>query len=136
VADLHSERGTGVIGSLAGTIVFLALMLFGCQTLVSIFVTSTVSAAGFDAARSVASRQVDHADPSAVAAAEASAAAHLRALLGPLGRRAELTWAVGRDAVQLHIRVDSPAFVPGGWLNGHGTRHIDRTFVVRVEELR
>ena len=125
-----------MIGSLAGTIVFLALMLFACQTLVALFVTSTVSAAGFDAARAVASRQVDHADASAVAAAEANAEADLRSLLGPLGHRAELTWTVGRDAVRLHVRVDSPAFVPGAWLSGRGSRRVDRTFVVRTEELR
>lgn len=125
-----------MIGSLAGTIVFLAFMLLACQTLVALYATSTVSAAGFDAARAVASRRVDHTDPAAVAAAEAGAAAELRALLGPSGNGAELTWVVGSELVELRVQVDSPRFVPAAWLGGTGPRRVDRTFRVRIEDLR
>jgi hypothetical protein len=84
----------------------------------------------------VASRTVDHGDPAAVSAAEVQAEASLRAALGTLGRRAVVRWTTGPDAVGLHLRVRSPGVLPAALAAGLHLREIDRTFTVRIEELR
>lgn len=132
---LHSERGTGLIGSTAGIAVFLIFLLFAVQLTVDLYARSSVSAAGYDATRSVAARQVDHDDPASVRRAVARAEKGLRQLLGDLGRRATLTWQVKDDQVRLRIRADTPAIVPRTLGADTGLGSIDRTFVVRIEQV-
>lgn len=133
---LRGERGTGLIGSAAGVAVFLVLLLFAVQLCVNLYATSTINAVGFDAARAVASHRVDHQNPVSVADAQLEAERNLRQLLGDVGRAADLSWSVDADVVRLRLVVDAPAILPSGLASGTGLRHIDRTFVVRIEELR
>lgn len=132
----RTERGTGLLASAAGVGAFLLFLLFAVQLLVNLYAVTTVSAAGFDAARTVASRQVDHDDSAAVAAAQARAESRFRALLGRAADRAELSWTVSADAVQLHVIATPPGILPTTLGRQVAFGHIDRTFVVRVEELR
>lgn len=132
----RSEAGTGLIGSAAGVAVFLVLLLFTVQLVVNLYATSTITAAGHDAARQVASRRVDHQDPLAVAAAQHDAERRLRSLLGDLGQAAEITWRVDDDAVHLRVVADAPGVLPGGLARRTALRRVDRTFVVRIETLR
>lgn len=133
VAD---ERGTGLVSSVAGLIVFWAFLLLAVQLLAGLYARTTVSAAGFHAARMVASRSVDHGDPGAVEGAQRAADAAFHRLAGPMADDAVLRWRVEADQVHLHVTVDSPAFVPTRWLRGGHGRRIDRDFAVRIEVLR
>ncbi len=132
----HCEHGTGLIGSAAGTTVFLLFLLFAVQLITNLYATSTVSAAGYDAARFVASRQVDHRNPDAVAHAKLQAEEQLRALLGGMGRQADLSWEVTGSSVRLTIHVRAPGILPSAMDGGAGRRVIDRTFAVRIEQQR
>lgn len=134
-ARLRSERGTGLIGTTAGVAVFLIFLLFAVQLTVDLYARSSVSAAGYDAARSVAARQVDHDDQASVRRAMRRAERGLRDLLGDLGREAKVIWQVGEDQVRLRIRADTPTIVPRALGAETGLGHIDRTFVVRIEEV-
>lgn len=130
------ERGTGLIGSAAGVAAFVLFLLFAVQLIVNLYATSTVTAAGYDAARSVASASVDHSDPQAVVGAQQEAERHLRDLLGAMGRGAELSWSSDGDQIRLHLMVDSPGIIPSSVRDTTGLRRIDRTFVVRIEQTR
>ena len=129
------EAGTSLLGSLAAVVVVLVLLLFAVQTTTALLARSTVSAAGLHAARQVAGRSVDHRDRAAVASAEGRAEAELRQLLGHLGEDAEISWSVDGGAVRLRIEASTPGLLPAAWAAG-SLRRIDRTFVVRIEELR
>lgn len=132
----HEEDGTGLIGSAAGVAAFLLFLLFAVQLIANLYATSTVTAAGYDAARSVASASVDHRNPQAVAVAQQEAERHLRDLLGTMGRSAELSWSSDGDQIRLHLVVDSPGIIPSSVRDTTGLRRIDRTFVVRIEQTR
>lgn len=132
----RSEAGTGLIGSAAGVAVFLVLLLFTVQLVADLYATSTVNAAGYDAARQVASRRVDHTDPAAVVYAQRAAEHRLRSLLGRFGRTAAVTWQVDDEEVRLRVEVDAPGILPSGLARRTALRHIDKTFVVRIEAVR
>lgn len=133
---LHAEAGTGLIGSAAGVAVFLVFLLFAVQFSVNLYATSSVNAAGFDAARTVASRRVDHRDAGSVQAAQLEAERNLRQLLGQVGREADVSWSIGSGSVRLRLVVDAPRILPSSLARETGLRDIDRTFVVRIEEIR
>ena len=132
----HEEDGTGLIGSAAGVAAFLLFLLFAVQLIANLYATSTVTAAGYDAARSVASASVDHDDPQSVASAQREAERHLRDLLGTMGRTAELSWSSDGEQIRLRLVVDSPGIIPSSVRDTTGLRRIDRTFVVRIEQTR
>lgn len=128
------EAGTGMIASLAGVVVFLALLLFATQVVVNLYAASTVTAAAFDAARIAAGAD---AGPGSEAAAEA----HARSLLGAAGEAASFSWSwldvdaePGPDRVALRVVAPSPtSLVPGVQVP---FEVVDRTVEVRVERLR
>jgi Flp pilus assembly protein TadG len=130
------ERGVGLIGSVAGLLVFLAFMLLAVQTLVALHARSAVTDAAYHGARAVAGARVDHTDPVATAAARVDAEAGVRDLLGRYGDTVELDWAGSTDdTVALTVRARPPSFL---WdaLRGPGRAIVERTVRVRVEELR
>lgn len=128
------ERGTGLIGTVAGVTAFLFLLLFAVQVTVSLYARSTTDAAGYDAARAVASSTVDHDDPAAVAEAARRAEEQFRSLLGRRGEDAMLDWEVEDHHVRLRVVLDAPSILPTGIRDTAGLRRIDRTFVVRIED--
>lgn len=132
----RGDGGAGLIASLAGLLVFLALMLLAVQTLVALHTRSVVTDAAYEGARTVAGARVDHADPTAVAGAQADAEAKVRALLGRFGDRVELDWSgTTADQVALTVRARPPGFLWAA-LRGPGSAIVDRTVHVRVEEVR
>ena len=133
---LRGDQGTGMIGSLAAVLVFLALLLLSSQVLLNLYARSVVNAAGFDAARQVASRNVDHADASAVALAQRGAERRLRSLLGQMGDDAELTWRSDATSVSLRVQVSPSRVSVPGLARSWGPPPIDREFTVRMEGLR
>lgn len=132
----NDEDGTGLIGSAAGVAAFVLFLLFAVQLIVNLYATSTVTAAGYDAARSVASANVDHSDALSVAVAQQDAERHLRDLLGAMGQSAKLLWSSDGNQIRLHLVVDSPGILPSSVRDTTRLRHIDRTFIVRIEEPR
>ncbi len=132
----RGEAGTGTIGTTAGVAAFLLFLLLALQVVVGLFTTSTVTAAGHDAARRVASAEVDHDDPAAVELARAEAEAELRRLLGGIGDDAVVTWAIGADEVRLHVTVTVPGILPSSLGAATGRRQVDRTFTARIEAVR
>lgn len=135
-ADRSGERGTGLIGSTAGALAFLGFLLFATQVTTHLGTTSTITAAGYDAARSVAAREVDHGDPAAVARAQEAAEQRLRTLLGPDGDRVQVRWSVDERTVRLRLTTTGPELLPDGLGHGAGLGAIDRSFAVRIEQPR
>lgn len=102
------ERGTGLVGTVAGVTVVLVLLLFAAQVLLDLYARSAVTAAAYDAARQVAAARVDHEVPGAVAAAEARAEQRARSVLGRYGRGVAFTWSVDGETVRLQVRATTP----------------------------
>jgi hypothetical protein len=136
VDSSEGEAGTGLIGTSAAVGAFLLFLLFAVQVTLTLHATSVVTAAGYDAARIVAARQVDHHDEVALAAAERRAAGRFATLLGRAAAGADLHWIVGAESVELHVTVAAPHVLPSIVGGPTGIDQIDRTFVVRIEERR
>jgi hypothetical protein len=132
----RTERGVGIIASAAGVLVFLVLLLFAAQLIFNLYATSVVNAAGMDAARQVASGEVDHADSQAVDEAMASAEARARSLLGEYGDHVRFTWTVDDERVSLRLQVERTKILPTAVASGVGLDEIDRTVTVRTERFR
>jgi hypothetical protein len=134
---VRPDAGTGLIGTLAGFTVVLALTLFAVQVLLNLFTTSAVTDAAHDGARRVAGARVDHGDPVAVATARADADRHVRELLGAYGRKVHLDWSASTaDEVVLRVRADAPRVLIPGLAGPVGLDRVDRTVRVRVERPR
>lgn len=130
---VHDDRGTGQIGTIAAFTAFLLFLFLAIHVLIGLYATSAVTAAAYDGARQVASADVEHDDPGALAAAREDAEAHVRSLLGRAGATARFDWtSSSATVVALHVRVPWPRLLPaiGGPL---GDARVDRTVRVRVE---
>jgi hypothetical protein len=130
----RGQRGTGLVGSVAGVTVFLSLLTVAVQILVGLYQTSVVTAVGYDAARRVA---VD----SDVAPSEAelrAATEQARELLGTVGDDAELVWDVDEAAgvVRLRLVVPTRRFLMPAVAGVLGLDRVDRTVTVRLEANR
>ena len=131
------DGGTGLIGTFAALVVFLAFLLFAVQLLVDLYASSVTTSAAFDGARVVAGSRADHADAVAVVAAERTAEARVRAELGTFGRSVTFDWTgTDDDSVQLRIQGEAPRFLWPGLQHALGVGHVDRTVRVRVERWR
>jgi Flp pilus assembly protein TadG len=121
------ERGTAVVGTLVGFLIFIVLLLFSAQLIIRMYATSALTSAATGAAESVA----ESPDPQArVAAAEESA----RSQLGTYGStRTTFVWKeVDAQQIVLEVEGTSPGFLPlpAAW------RTIDRTVTIRTERFR
>jgi hypothetical protein len=125
VRGRRRERGTGLIGTLAGLTVFLSLLTVAVQVLVDLYQTSVVTAVGYDTARIVAS-----------GGDRESAAARARQLLGGVGDEAELSWHVDDDTVRLHLVVPTRRFLLPAVAGPLGLDEVDRTITIRRETER
>ena len=116
-----SNAGTGVIGTVVGVTMFLTLLLFAVQVVLGLYATTVVTAAAYDAAKSVAG--ADRPSPS-------SAVDVARRRIGALGDRAVFTWAIDDDTVALTVRAPRPTLLPLVSFD------VVRTVRVRVESVR
>ena len=127
----RDERGTGLVGTLIGFLVFLLLMFFGVQILLGLYATTVVSSAAFDAARIVASP-----GGTASAAVRRRAEDEARHDLGRSGDGAEFEWDLTRDdAVVLKLTASRPTLLPTQ-LTHITDKTITRTVRVRREMVR
>ena len=135
---VRGDEGAGLIGTIAGVLVFLAFLLFAVQLLVGLYATSAVTSAAFDGARLVAGSRTDHADrtrgrpgPSRGRAAHARPARPARRP----GRRFDWTGSDAARRRRARPGAGARFLLPG--LGGPlGFDHIDRTAHVRVEVAR
>ncbi len=130
------ELGTGMLGSLTGLLVFLALLLFATHLLVGLHATTVVTDAAADGAAVVAHAPIDHRDPSSVARACTAGEHRARELVGRAGAAGRFECVVAGGEVVLRVRVPRPQFLLPGLGAGLGDPEIDRTARARVEELR
>src|SRR5687767_4705830 len=87
-AEAGGERGTGLIGTVVGVLVFLSFLIFATQLVLSLYATSVVTAVAYDAAKTVAG-----ADAGASDDARREATVVARRALGRLGEQVELRWS-------------------------------------------
>jgi Flp pilus assembly protein TadG len=120
-----------MVGTTAGLLVFLVLLLFAVQAAVSLSARSLVTAAAYDAARDVAG----YASQASRADARARAEQRLRDRLGEAGRTAVIEWLATEDpdVVRLHVSVQHPSLLPRAFGDPLGVTSTDRTVEVRVE---
>ena len=132
MARRRGQRGSGVLGTVLATGVFLALMLFGAQVLVGLYYRTAVTAATYDAAKAVAG-----ADTAAEAAARSDATRNARAQLGGYGADVEFDWARSTDdVVVVTATARRPTFLPEALTGPAGLGDFERTVEVRREKLR
>ena len=127
------DRGAGLIGTIGGVVVFLALLTFAVQLLFNLYATSAVTAVAHDAAGATASG-ADHDLPIEVRIATAEAAA--RDALGEYGDRLEFSWDVDARRVRLTIEAEHPRVAFSGVAEVFGLNRVERTVEVRVEDVR
>lgn len=110
-----------------GVAIFLGFLLFATQALVHLYATSTVTAATFEAARRASAE---------TGGGCAEVPARVRGLLGDYGSRVEVGCAQRGEQLHVTVRGPSPARLLSGFGDGLGLGAIERTAVVRVEQLR
>ncbi len=122
------ERGSGLVSTLAGVTMFLALLFFAVHLVLNLYGASTVTAVAFDAARIAAGSDGD----------EGAARAYAEELLGGYAERGALALDFSGsdgDHVRLRVVADHPTadLLPFVDFPFDTT---DRTIVVRREALR
>lgn len=130
------EQGGGLIGTLSGLLVLLALLLFAVQSLFALFARSAVTDAAYEGARQLAGNRVLHDDLGSVLVARQQAERTVRSHLGQFGAEVQLDWSGSTsDTITLTVRARPPSFL---WdsLRGSGPDPISRTVRVRVERWR
>ena len=131
----ESDRGAGLIGTSAGFLVFLLLMLAAVQILFNLYANSLVTAAAHDAAREVAGFDAS-ADRCAAAAGADVAFVESLGEYGDSGHAA-LTWDCTDPAVvSVRVIADHPTILPPRMAGLISLGHLDRTITIRVEEFR
>jgi len=131
-----SDTGSGLISTIAGLLVFFALLLFATQTLIALFARSATTTAAYEGARVVAGARNAHDSSPVPDEARVHAESLIRTQLGRFGDRVELDWSTSTwDDVVLTVRARPPSFL---WdsLRGRGPTMINRTVRVRVERLQ
>lgn len=121
-----------MIGTTAGLMVFLVLLLFAIQATVSLHARSVVTATAYDAAREVAA----HSSNASRADARARAEARFTQRLGDYGRdHVRLEWLDTDDPEVVRVRVVArhPTLLPPAFGDALGLRTTDRRIEVRVE---
>jgi len=128
------DRGSGLIGTVAGVLVFLAFLLFAVQLLIGLYATSAATSAAFDGARIVAGRRSRPDDPAGSTRARAQAEDRMRAELGRFGSRVTFDWSASDDEmIALRVEGPTPRFLLPGLGRPLGLDRIDRTVRVRRE---
>jgi len=126
------ERGSGLIGTSAGFLVFLLLLFAAVQVLFNLYATTMVTTAAHEAAMKVAGFDASPDRCSAVPAAEAS----FFESLGQYGREGHvtLTWTCNNpQRVIVKVIADHPTVLPEAVAGLFGLSHMSKTIVVRAE---
>lgn len=140
LAVLSSERGTGLIGSIIGLLLFFGFLLLAIQVAVSLYATTMATSAAFDAAQRYSVSSGDHGlvDSSPE---WATAESHARDQLGSWGQQVVFEPSIVGPAgdeqrIAVQVRGEVPALLPSFVGTLTNTRAVDRTVEVRLEEFR
>jgi Flp pilus assembly protein TadG len=127
------DRGSGLLGTSFGILVFLGFLFFAVQLLFNLYATSVVTSATYDAARRVATAG-HHPTQSDLQAAEDAA----REELGKYADRVKFTWDIESDpsVVKLQVVATNPRFLVPAIDSLVGMDELRRTVEVRVEEFQ
>ena len=129
------QRGAGLVGTSAGFLVFMLMMLVAVQILFNLYATSMVTAAAHDAAREVAGFDAATDRCGAVAAAEA-AFLHSLGDYGAAGH-ATLHWTCNNpDVVRVKVVAQHPSVLPARFTGLTSLTTLDRTIEIRTETRR
>lgn len=129
------DRGTGLVGTLAGSLVALVLLLFATQVLVGRHAESMTLGVLDDAVRRVAADpRVANGATTGLDAAAHQAEVEARDLLGGQADRTWLSWRIEGDDVVAEVRFELPTFLPAPWGEPAGER--TRVLRARIEQLR
>lgn len=123
-ARWHDERGTGLIASIAGVTVFLALLFFATHLLVGLYFRSVVTALAHDAARLVAGSE----------GAEVDVQDHFGRLLGSYEGEVRISVTEGEDMVEVTVDAEAPRLLWPGLMESVGVERVTRTVRVRIED--
>jgi Flp pilus assembly protein TadG len=123
------ERGTGLIPTVAGVLVFLTLLLLAVQVTFGLLARSAVTASAFDAARIVAGADAGDREQAA-----SSAEAAARRSLGRYGDRVRFRWASDGTDVVLTVTAVHHGLLPRPLRRPLGVDRIERTVRVRIEK--
>jgi hypothetical protein len=126
------EDGASTVSTSAGFLVFLFMLFTATHILFSLYASSMVTAATYQAAQMVAG--FDSAADRCAAVVEAEA--RFVEMLGDYGEAgyAELIWTcTDPEAVTVQVIADHPTFLPPRLAGLIDIGHIDRTIVVRLE---
>jgi hypothetical protein len=139
IGDEDSEArdcGSGLVGTIGGLLVFLALMLFAVQSLIGVYARSMVTDAAYEGARLVAGARVDQGDSAARRAAQRDAELEVRSLLGEFGETIALDWSeTTPETVALTVKARPPGFAFAS-LGPGALSLIEKTVRVRVEQMQ
>jgi hypothetical protein len=126
------DAGSGLVGTIGGFTAFLAFLLFAVQLLTNLYATSVVTSAAHDGAR----RAAEHGG-ALEPAVRLEAERHVRDLLGDYGAGARFDWSgTTPDVVRLRVEIDNPSFLLRSLPADLPFQEVDRTVVVRVEQLQ
>ena len=130
------ERGSGVLSTTFGILVFVSLLAFSIHVLVNMWMRATVMDVAAQAATSVALSGATSATE--LARAEGDAIATARSSLGSLAERVELDFVDEGDpaAVRLHVRAANLSLMPRMGSLDPAPDPIDRVIVVHRELIR
>lgn len=129
----HDDRGTGLVPTVTGVLVFLLLLTVALQVLVGLYATSVVSSSAWDAARTAAAYRSTGADGDSVVRRQVTEELQSR-LKG--FREVSVEWSDDVESVQLTVRARRPSFVPGDFNVPGSLDWIERTVTVRRETLQ
>ena len=130
-----NDRGAGVVGTAAGFLVFMLLLLAAIQLLFNLYATSMVTAAAHDAAAEVAGFRSSADRCAAVEAADR----RFTEALGTYGAagHATLEWTcTDPDVVRVRIRATHPSVLPPRLIGLRSLSELDRSIEVRIESDR
>lgn len=130
----RGDAGSGLFSTSFAVLVFILFLAFAVHLLTALYATSTTIAVSTDAARTVASRTVDHRDPAAVLSAEQIAEAGAKKALGRLGDQVTYRWTVTATDVRLDVHLVQPWRLGPGFAPMRAMSTVDRTIVVRLED--
>jgi Flp pilus assembly protein TadG len=132
-ADRRDERGTGLIATAFGAVVFVLFLLLAVQVLLGLYTTTVVSATTLDAANRLA-RASDPTDPASQQAQTDQATTSLGGFAR--GGRVSFDWhETSGNEVVVTVHANKMTLLPPAFGSALGNR-IDRTVRVRVERLR
>ena len=132
------ERGAGLIGTSAGFLVFMLMMLAAVQILFNLYATSMVTAAAHEAAREVASIDAVSTAGNRCAAVASAEAAFTRSLgeYAAAGH-ATLQWTCNNpDVVRVRVLAEHPTILPARFAGLSSLTSLDRTIEIRTEARR